>query len=133
MMKQVKVVVHYIDGTVKKGAAQNFSPNSAYFHLVTSNRQALVVKMEMLKAIFFVKDYLGNTLRKDINKISRGNIQAGAGRMIKVTFSDDEMIVGYSTGYSPNRQGFFIIPADKEGNNERIYVITSAAKKIEWI
>jgi hypothetical protein len=89
--------------------------------------------MEELKAVFFVKDFLGNKLHKDINKISRSNIQAGAGRMIKVTFSDDEMIVGYSTGYSPNRQGFFIIPADKEGNNEKIYVITSAAKKIEWI
>ena len=53
--------------------------------------------------------------------------------MIRVTFSDDEIIVGYSTGYSPNRQGFFMISADKGGNNERIFVITSATKKVELL
>ena len=133
MVTQQKIIGRFKDGSVKKGTVQNFSPNNVSFYLLTSDGQTLVVKMEELKAVFFVKDYLGNKLRKDINKISRSNIQAGAGRMIKVTFSDDEMIVGYSTGYSSNRQGFFMIPADKGGNNERIYVITSATKKIELI
>ena len=86
-----------------------------------------------MKAVFFIKYYLGNKLRKDINKISRNNFQTGKGRMIKTIFSDDEMIVGYSTGYSPNRQEFVVIPANQEGNNERIFVITSATKKVELL
>ena len=130
-MTLLKVAVHFKDGSIKKGTTQNFSANNVSFHLLTSDGQTLVVKMEELKAMFFVKDYLGNKLSKDVNKISRSNIQAGTGRMIRVTFSDDEMIVGYSAGYSPNRQGFFVIPADQEGNNERFFVITSATKKVE--
>jgi hypothetical protein len=103
------------------------------FHLLISDGQTLPVKMEDLKAVFFVKDYLGNKIRKDINKISRNNMQADAGKMIKVTFSDDEIIVGYSKGYFPNQQGFFMIPADQGSNNERIFVITSATKNVELI
>ncbi len=133
METQQKIIVRFKDSSMKKGTAQNFSPNNVWFHLLTSDGQTLVVKMEELKAVFFVKDYLGNKLHKDINKISRNNIQVGEGRMIKVTFSDDEIIVGYSTDYSPNRQGFFMIPADIKGNNERIYIITSATKKVEVI
>ena len=132
-MTLLKVVVRFKDGSVKKGTAQNFSPENVSFHLLTSSGQTSVVKMEELKAVFFVKDYLGNKVRKDINKISRNNLQTGTGRMIRIIFSDDEMIIGYSTGYSPNRQGFFVIPADQEGNNERIFVITSATKRVEII
>ena len=132
-MTHLKVVVRFKDGSVKKGTAQNFSPENVSFHLLTSSGQAVLVIMEELKAVFFVKDYLGNKLRKDINQISRNNFQTGTGRMIRVIFSDDEMIVGYSTGYSPNRQGFFVKPADQEGNNERIFIITSATKRVELL
>ena len=132
-MALLKVIARFKDGSVKKGTTQNFSPNNVSFNLVTSNGQTLVVKMEELKAVFFVKDYLGNKLRKDVNIISHDNLKAGTGRMIKVTYSDDEMIVGFSTSYSPNRQGFIMIPADKGGNNERIFVITSAIKKVELL
>ena len=133
MLTLLKVVVRFKDGSVKKGTAQNFSPENVSFHLLTSSGQTLSLRIEELKAVFFVKDYLGNKLRKDINKISRNNFQAGTGRMIRVIFSDDEMIIGYSTGYSPNRQGFFVIPADQKSNNERIFVITSATKRVELI
>ncbi len=132
-MTLLKVVARFKDGSVKKGTAQNFSPENVFFHLLTSSGQTLLVRMVELKAVFFVKDFLGNKLHKDINKISRSNIQVGEGRMIKVTFSDDEIIIGYSTDYSPNRQGFFMIPADIKGNNEQIYVITSATKKVELL
>ncbi len=132
-MTFLKVIVRFKDGSVKKGTAQNFSPENVLFHLLTSSGQTLPVRMEELKAVFFVKDYLGNKLHKDINKISRNNFHEGKGRMVKIIFSDDEMIVGYSTGYSPNRQGFFMIPADQKGNNERIFVITSATKRVELL
>ncbi len=133
MVTQQKIIARFKDSSVKKGTAQNFSPNNVSFHLLTSDGQTLVVKIEELKAVFFVKDYLGDKLRKDINRISRDNFKAGTGRMIRVTFSDDEIIVGYSTGSFPKRQGFFIISADKGGNNERIFVITKKKKKIELL
>jgi hypothetical protein len=53
------------------------------------------------------------------------------GRKLKVHFFDGETVVGYTTGYLPDRRGFFILPADLKGNNKRIFIIKSATKKIE--
>jgi hypothetical protein len=39
--------------------------------------------------------------------------------------------VGYTTGYSPDRTGFYMVPADLKGNNERIFVVASATEAIE--
>jgi hypothetical protein len=46
---------------------------------------------------------------------------------------DDETVVGYTLGYFPDRQGFYISPADLQGNNERIFVVKSVTKKIEFL
>ncbi len=35
--------------------------------------------------------------------------------------------------YSPDRQGFFLIPADLKGNNERVFVVKSATAKMEFL
>ena len=43
------------------------------------------------------------------------------------------MIIGYTTGYSPDRQGFYVTPAEKKSNNERIFVVKSASEKIEFL
>jgi hypothetical protein len=42
-------------------------------------------------------------------------------------------VVGYTLAYSPDRQGFFMTPADLQGNNERIFVVKSATEKIELL
>ena len=48
-------------------------------------------------------------------------------------FNDGEIIVGYVLGYSPERQGFFMTPADLEGNNLRIYAVAAAVKKTQFL
>ena len=48
-------------------------------------------------------------------------------------FNDGETIIGYVSGYSPVRQGFEMIPADLEGNNLRIYAVTEAIKKVQFL
>jgi hypothetical protein len=50
-----------------------------------------------------------------------------------VNFSDGEIVIGYTLGYSPERQGFYMTPADLQGNNERIFVVKSATAKIEFL
>jgi hypothetical protein len=47
-----------------------------------------------------------------------------------VEFSNGEVIIGFALSYSPERHGFFIVPADLKSNNERIFVIKSATSKI---
>jgi hypothetical protein len=41
--------------------------------------------------------------------------------------------VGYTTGYSPDRAGFYMVPADLKGNNDRIFVVVSATESIEMV
>jgi hypothetical protein len=43
------------------------------------------------------------------------------------------VLVGTTTGYQPGRPGFFLEPADANSNNERCYVVTSAAEEINFL
>ena len=131
-----KVVAKFKDGAVLKGNTNDFFPNKKLFHveLISSydgevkskNSKAMEIDTDKLKAAFFVKGFKGNKFHKNIYN---DNVP-GSGRKIEVKFIDGEVIIGYSLNYSPDRTGFFVIPADLKGNNERIFVIRSATEKV---
>jgi hypothetical protein len=131
-----KVVAKFKDGAVLKGNTNDFFPNKKLFHLELIASDAAEVKTEKpktreidtdkLKAAFFVRGFKGNEFHKNLYN---DNLP-GSGRKIEVKFIDGEVIIGYSMNYSPDRHGFFLIPADVKGNNERIFVIRSATEKI---
>jgi hypothetical protein len=50
---------------------------------------------------------------------------------IKITFFDGEILIGTTHGYTPEREGFFVAPLESDSNNLRIFVISSAVKKVE--
>jgi hypothetical protein len=124
-----KVVVRFKDGTVMKGQTSNFFPNKTSFNLQTSDGEHPEIYIENLKAVFFVKDLLGN--REHVKRYE--DDIAGAGRKIKVRFVDGEEITGYTLGYSPDRLGFLMTPADVTGNNERAFIVASATEKVEFL
>jgi hypothetical protein len=128
-METNKVVVRFKDGSIMKGKTRDFFPNKASFHLETLNGDTKTIDVEQLKASFWVKDFDGN---KNYDEDYKDEI-AGTGRKIIVKFSDGESIIGYTLGYSPDRQGFFMTPADSKSNNQRIFVVKSASEKIEFI
>ena len=49
-----------------------------------------------------------------------------------MTFADGELLCGFTTGYSRDKQGFFVIPVDPKANNSRVFVVTASAKQVEW-
>jgi hypothetical protein len=124
-----KVVARFKDGTMMKGTTADFFPNKNVFHLIMANGETLTVNTEQLKAIFFVKDFQGDKDRKE----TYADSIPGGGRKVQITFKDNETLAGFSQGYSPDRPGFFIIPADTKSNNERIFVITSATQKVTFL
>ena len=124
-----QIVVRFIDGSVKKGNTNDFVPNKASFHLNNLDGGIEELNIENIKSVFFVKDLKGN---KEHKKIYKDNIPGG-GKKIQVEFNDGEIIVGYVLGYSPERQGFFVSPADLEGNNLRIYAVAAAVKKAQFL
>ena len=129
-MERNKIVVRFSDGRVLKGHANDFLPNKAEFHLETLKDEILLINVADLKAVFFVKSYDGDADRQD----SYNDVIAGTGRPMKVTFSDDEEMIGYVfSSFSPDSTGFFLVPADRGNNNERVFVVTSSCKGVEFL
>jgi hypothetical protein len=128
-MQQNKVVMQLKNGTVRKGITNDFLPNKQRFHFTGMDGSTEPVDIDTLKALFFVKDIEGN---KDYKETYNDIIQGG-GRKIRVEFADGEVIIGYVLGYSPDRPGFIMAPADANGNNSRIFVVTSATRNVAFI
>ena len=124
-----KVVASFKDGTVMKGHTSDFFPNRKGFHPELPGGERVTIDTEKLKAIFFVKDFTGDQNRKDVYH----DAISGGGRKIQVKFKDGELVIGYSQGYSPDRLGFFIIPANIQNNNERIFVVNSATEEVVFL
>ena len=126
------VVARFVDGRVLKGTTHDFAPNKPAFHLhgvCDATARGLVIPIGALKALFFVKSFEGDP--KHVEELDMAKA-AGQGRKIVVTFLDDEVVAGFTTGYARDKQGFFVVPADPRSNNARIYVVTSSVKRVAW-
>lgn len=128
-MKTNKIVVRYRDGSLIKGYSSDFYPDKNFFHMKPKSGEVILVDVEKLKAVFFVKDFMGDSRHKDTYKDAR----PWNGKKIQVHFFDDEVLVGFTLHYSSDHHGFFVAPADLGSNNEDIYVITSATRKITFL
>jgi len=126
-----KVVVRYLDGRVQKGTTEDFFPNRPSFHLRPLNSGEVVdVLSKDLKAVFFVKDFVGDSTRTDARGFGRATVDISRGKKIAIRFKDGELVFGFTLTYMPDRSGFFITPADPSSNNMRAYVLTHAAREI---
>lgn len=126
------VIARFLDGRVLKGTTHDFAPHKPMFHLSVlgdPTTKALAVPVGALKALFFVRTYEG-----DPEHVEDPNLPEvkGLGRKILVTFADGEILCGFTTGYSKDKQGFFVIPVDPKSNNSRVYAVSSSVKKVEW-
>ncbi len=127
-MQPNKIVIHFKDGSLLNGNTNDFFHNKESFHLNQRDGKITKIDVENLKAVFFVKDHKG-----DNDYIYEyDSVVSGGGKKISVDFPDGETIIGYVLGYSPQRQGFMMTPADIKGNNERIFIINSAVKNINF-
>jgi hypothetical protein len=127
---QNRIVLHYGDGRIVKGSTGDFFPDKQWFHLTEKDTgTASRIDMAKLKGVFFVKDYEGQPDYQARHDTER----AGLGKKVKVCFKDGESIVGYTSGFSPNKPGFFLFPADADGNTEKIFVISVATEEISFL
>jgi hypothetical protein len=136
---RVRLVAHFKDGQITKGFSRDFDPTRETFHL--EKRRAgiiasVLIRLEDLKALFHVKTWG----RKD-RHLGRphgfpegdGNRPA-EGTYVKTVaeFFDGERICGFTRGGEHQQQhGFYLIPADPEDNNRRIYVLKSSLVNIQ--
>jgi len=90
-----KVVARFADGRVLKGTTADFFAAKELFHLAVAvapaGTEPIEIRTADLKALFFVKDLMGNpgyVERKEFDPE-----HPPAGRRIKVTFADGEVLV----------------------------------------
>ncbi len=130
-----KVVARFADGRVVKGTTADFVPAKEVFHLnvmtETAGAKPIEIHTSELKALFFVKDFAGDSQHVDSNEFEPS--RPPAGRKIRVEFKDGEVLIGTTTGYQPGRPGFFLMPADSGSNTERCYIVAGATKTISFI
>lgn len=124
-----RIVARLLDGRTIKGSTSDFVPARDMFHIHTLTGDTVPVKLADLKAVFFVRDHDGDPRHRESNRFEEGEIVRG--RKILVTFRDGETLVGSTQGYTPDRPGFFIIPADPQSNIERCYVVTSSTRDVQ--
>ena len=128
-----KVVVRFRDGRIVKGHTSDFYPNRDFFHVTEAktDKKVIEVSLSLLKAVFFVKNLDGNKAHSNHDDFTKESFAKTPGLKLKVTFFDGEVIYGSTTGYSPDREGFFLLPANKESNNNRIFVVKDSTTKVE--
>ena len=134
-MESIKIIVRYADGRIDKGYTQDFSPNKPLFHLHLFNSnpgdESVQIMLKDLKAVLFVRDFRGNPDYKERKYFTEESRPSG--RLVEVTFRDDEVLVGSTLGYDPKSPGFFIYPADSDGNNLRLFAVSKAVRKVRFL
>jgi len=140
MAESLRVVVRFANGQILKGTTGDFRTASPRFHLIPADGGSVVeVRMEELKAVFFVRDFAGSSERMKLRGFLGAPLTTAQGKKVAVRFRDNELLCGYTLTFSPDRAGFFMTPADTASNNLRIYVVTAAAAEIkagpaaEWL
>ncbi len=88
------------------------------------------INFSSLKAVFFVKDFIGN---KDYKKVRTFDVDFNitpSQRKLIVNFKDGEHLYGTSHSYGRYKVGFFMYPIDPKDNSERIFVVHSAVESV---
>ena len=134
-MELAKMVVRYANGQIIKGYSQNFFPYKPAFHILPAYPEAanenLEVSVKELKGLFFVRDFAGDPKYKE-QKIFPDGVKI-SGRKVEVTFKDGEVMIGSTLGYEPQRPGFFLFPSDSHCNNLRVFVVSEAVSKVQYL
>lgn len=136
-----QVVLHVRAGKLLKGLLTGFTPTAERVYLQPESGPAqspIEVRVSDLKAIYYVRSLAGN---RQYKKKRYFGAMEGKGKRIMVRFKDGEILCGFIEGElpwkdgfltspDPSLKGFFMSPADPEGNNTKVFVVTTAVEDV---
>jgi hypothetical protein len=127
-----RLIVRYTDGRLLRGYGRSFHPADGQVHLCSvpdgPPASRITVPLGHLKAVFFVHDFDGRVA----NDSDPVECTPGTGRRITVTFLDGEVLAGTTLNYSAEGPGFFVLPLDDRSNNQRVFVVTTAIRHVQF-
>ena len=128
-----KVVVALVDNRRVKGFVYNFSAVRETFSVFPTESaqksETNDLRLKDVKAVFFVKDFTGNSARCDLQSPE----QLRRGRKMEIVFRDGERMIGTTEAYHPQKPGFFMFPADADGNNARVFVVNANLQSVRFL
>jgi hypothetical protein len=125
-----KVIARFIDGRVVRGYTNDFHASKPHLHLTDDAASGTrFVPIAQLKALFFVREFGG-----DATRVERKEFDGKRhGRKVEVTFSDGEVLLGTTLGYTSPEHPFFVQPADAASNNLRVFVPPAATRRVRFL
>jgi len=141
MVGNDRLVVRFNDGSLLKGYVKDFSPYMKEITLAEATTGVIhILKTDNMKAVFFVKSFEGDI---DYRERKSYGIRKPAGHRAFVKFKDGECFVGFLNGKVPwekgfflsrkesdGMKGFFLLPADEDANNIKVFVISSSVDDV---
>jgi hypothetical protein len=125
-----KLILRRRDGSMTRCTTySHFSAAFQSIKVINTDGKVDSVPLSELKAIFFVKDFGGNPHYHAHGDFSDESPKAG--KAVKVTFHDGEIMRGRVINMSEGHSGFFIFPADPLDNNEKVFIVRSPDLKVE--
>jgi hypothetical protein len=121
-----KVVAHLRDGRVLKGTSLDVAPNRPTCHVRPPDGPAVEVRLNDLKALFFVRTLEGDAEHDEERAVDPEDRRALGSTVVRLTFGDGEEMTGLTNRYPPTQPFFFIVPVDPGSNNLRILINRSA-------
>jgi hypothetical protein len=128
------------NGSMLKGYLKVFSSDMDEISVEENGTGKLhLLKMEDMKAVFFVKSFEGDHEYRD--RKSYGSSKS-KGQRVFVKFRDGESMVGFLDGGVPwergfflskqdkTQKGFFLLPSDEDTNNLRVFVVSSSVDDV---
>lgn len=132
------VVARYRDGKIIRGMTHDFGTQKKVFHVSTVEKHGRTINgkvhkipLSELKAVFFVKSLEGRQGPPPAKGLLEERSRTPGLVKMRITFFDGEILEGTTHGYTPEREGFFVAPLDRDSNNLRIFVVSSAVKNVE--
>jgi hypothetical protein len=126
-----RVVARYTDGRLVKGITMDVDPNRPTCHVRAPAGTVSEVRLEDLKALFFVRTWEGNPAYREATDPDPADVRARGTTVVTLRFADGETIVGLTIRYPPTRPFFFVSPVDPRSNNIRMLVNRGAIVSME--
>jgi len=133
-MIKKKAVVKYQNGEIIKGWVEEFKPDRQSFILFPlieySEEERMEIDFNSLKAVYFVKDFIGDKNYKKVRTFDIDSKITPSQRKLIVNFVNGEHLYGTTHSYGKYKVGFFVYPIDPKDNSDRIFVINKAIESV---
>lgn len=125
-----KIVLRMRDGAMEKCSIySHFSVAYRKLKVLDTEAKLKTVDLSEVKAIFFVREHEGSPGFKASKEYTEDSPKAG--KAVKVTFADGEVLRGKVLNLAEGSSGFFLFPPDPLDNNLKIFVVRGPGLQVE--